>query len=129
MATAEDTPTVKALSLGTAAVAASATALPASVVASATAVPASVAASATGAASVVGAPVPVPGPVPAPPPVPAPVPEPATGAASVAGAAAAVVRNGEQLTEEHPGSDLRVPAASFSWQQALRVVGKEERTK
>ena len=118
MATAEDTPTVKALSLGTAAVAASATALPASV-----------AASATGAASVVGAPVPVPGPVPAPPPVPAPVPEPATGAASVAGAAAAVVRNGEQLTEEHPGSDLRVPAASFSWQQALRVVGKEERAR
>ena len=123
MATAEDTPTVKALSLGTAAVAASATAVPASVVASATALPASVAASAT------ALPVPVPGPVPAPPPVPAPVPEPATGAASVAGAAAAVVRNGEQLTEEHPGSDLRVPAASFSWQQALRVVGKEERAR
>ena len=101
MATAEDMPTVKALSLGTAAVAASVAALAASVAASATAAPAS----ATGAASVAGA------------------------AASVAGAAAAVVRNGEQLTDEHPGSDLMVPAASFCWQQALRVVEKEERTK
>jgi len=105
MATAEDMPTVKALSLGTAAVAASVAALAASVAASATAAPASVAASATAA------------------------PASATGAASVAGAAAAVVRNGEQLTDEHPGSDLMVPAASFCWQQALRVVEKEERTK